>query len=242
MELELLTLSLAALAGVLTMLNPCVLPLLPVVASAAMARSTAGLIALAMGMSFAFTAGGTLLASTGRTLVPDGDAIRFFAAALMLAIGILLVSIRAQAGFSYATAGIADRAQRAMSRIQPGNVGGQFGVGTLLGLVWTPCVGPTLGAAVLLAHQGERLAEVGVVMAVFSLAAVTPLVLIGLGSRSWFMRNRDKAMRYGAAGRRLLGYGLLAIGLLVLTGGDKWLETWVLDHAPAWLIDLTTRY
>jgi len=44
----------------------------------------------------------------------------------------------------------------------------------------------------------------------------------------------------GKRGKQLLGLALLAIGIAILTGADKPFEAWALDHAPAWLIDLTT--
>lgn len=237
-----MTLSLAALAGVLTMLNPCVLPLLPVVVSAALARSPAGLLALAVGMTIAFTGTGTVFASSGRLLGLEAEIMRLTAAVLMVVIAALLLSSQLQYGFARATLGMASGAQRLLSWIKPEGAGGQFSIGLLLGLVWAPCIGPTLGAAIVLAARGEQLAEVAVVMAVFSFAAVVPLVLVGLASRAGFARNRERAMRFGRTGRLLMGYGLLAIGLLILTGGDKWLEALILDYAPNWLVDLTTRF
>ncbi|MCA1798250.1 MAG: sulfite exporter TauE/SafE family protein [Xanthomonadaceae bacterium] len=242
MEWGLATLGLAALAGLLTMLNPCVLPLLPVVASAAMARSAAGLLALAGGMSVTFAVAGTALAATGQVVGLEGDTLRLTAAVLMVLVGLLLVSAPLQRAFARATAGIADFGHAALARFQPEGAGGQFAAGALLGLVWTPCIGPTLGAAIALAAQGEALPQVAAVMVVFSLFAVLPLAAIGFASRVGFQRHRATAAGFGRTGRTLMGYGLLAIGLLVLTGGDKVLETLVLDHAPDWLIDLTTRY
>lgn len=62
-------------------------------------------------------------------------------------------------------------------------------VGLLLGIVWAPCIGPTLGAAIALASQGEALASVAIVMVIFSLGAVIPLIAIGLLSRQFFREN-----------------------------------------------------
>ena len=68
-----------------------------------------------------------------------------------------------------------------------------------------------------------------------------PLVGVGLASRAGFARRREGALRVGAAGKAFMGWGLLAIGLLVLTGADKQLESLLLDYAPDFLIDITTR-
>lgn len=242
MDIGLVTFGLAALAGLLTVLNPCVLPILPIVLGAATTSSRTGLFTLAAGMALAFAVTGTLLASSGLLLGVDGDTLRMAAAALMLSAGLLLVSTRLQGWFSRVTAGLPGLGDAAIARLDPDRPGHQFATGALLGLVWMPCVGPTLGAAIALASLGEALPQVALVMSVFALAAVIPLVAVGLASRAGFARRRKGALRFGSAGKSLMGWGLLAIGVLVLTGGDKWLETLLLDHAPEFLIDLTTRF
>jgi cytochrome c-type biogenesis protein len=242
MEAGLVTLGLAGLAGLLTVLNPCVLPLLPMVLGAATAKSRVGLFALAAGMALTFTITGTSLAASGQLLGLEGDLLRLLAAALMISIGLLLLSARLQERFARAAGPVANFGHVAISKLNPDATRSQFAVGALLGLVWTPCVGPTLGAAIALASMGEALSQVALVMAVFALAAVAPLVAVGLASRAGFVRRRESALQVGAAGKVLMGWGLLVIGLLVLSGGDKWLETLLLDHAPDWLITLTTRF
>src|SRR5258708_1652562 len=67
---------------------------------------------------------------------------------------------------------------------------GQFGVGLLLGTVWSPCVGPTLGAASVLAAQGKNLGAVALTMLIFGLGAGLPLMLFGSMSRHLFLPCR----------------------------------------------------
>ena len=105
----------------------------------------------------------------------------------------------------------------------------QFGLGLLLGAVWSPCVGPTLGAASILAAKGENLAQVA-------------LMLLGLVSREAMMRWRGRLMDAGRGGKMLLGGLLVVVGLFVATGLDKRLETVLVDASPAWLTELTTRF
>ena len=119
---------------------------------------------------------------------------------------------------------------------------GQFGVGLLLGALWSPCVGPTLGAASLLAAQGQDIARVAVTMLVFGLGAALPLLLLGLLSRETLRRWRDRMLSAGKGGKIALGVVLIATGVLVLTGLDKYLEAIVVDASPDWLTELTTRY
>ena len=78
---------------------------------------------------------------------------------------------------------------------------GQLVVGLVLGLIWAPCVGPTLGAAATLASQGSNLVQVAAVMAVFGMGAGLPLALIGLGSRGAVAKYRGSLLQAGALGK-----------------------------------------
>jgi cytochrome c-type biogenesis protein len=119
---------------------------------------------------------------------------------------------------------------------------GQFALGLLLGAVWSPCVGPTLGAASVLAAKGENLGQVGLTMLAFGVGAGLPLILLGMLSREALMRWRTKLLQAGSRGKMLLGAVLIAAGALVLTGLDKRLEAAAVEAMPAWLTALTTRY
>ena len=114
-----------------------------------------------------------------------------------------------------------------------GGLSGQFLVGLLLGVVWSPCVGPTLGAASILAAKGENLGQVAITMIAFGIGAAVPLIAIGLLSREALSRWRGRLMEAGKGGKALLGALLIAIGLLVATGLDKRLETLLVDASPA---------
>lgn len=242
MELHAITLGLAFLAGLLTTLSPCVLPILPMIAGAATGRSRFGLFALAGGLALSFTLLGVTLAASGQLLGLDERTWRLGAGVLMLAVGLLLVSARLQAGFSRLMAGLGSAGHGAMARIQSDHPASQFLIGMLMGVAWSPCVGPTLGAAIALAAGGSGLAEATVIMATFSAAAVVPLTAAGLATRSLLIRRRERLARLGQIGRLVMGYSLLLIGVLVLSGLDKQLEGWLLDIAPDWFPALTTRF
>ena len=76
-------------------------------------------------------------------------------------------------------------------------LGAQFLLGLLLGAVWSPCVGPTLGAASILAARGENLGEVALTMVAFGIGAAVPLIAIGLLSREALSRWRGRLMEAG---------------------------------------------
>ena len=121
-------------------------------------------------------------------------------------------------------------------------VKGQFVVGLLLGAVWSPCVGPTLGAASVLAAQGKDLGQVAIVMVAFAVGAALPLLLLGLVSRDVMLRWKERLLRAGQGGKAILGVLLVAIGFLILTGLDRELEAFLVNISPMWLTQLTTRF
>ena len=120
--------------------------------------------------------------------------------------------------------------------------GGPFGLGVLMGAIWAPCVGPTLGAASVLAAQGENLLEVTLTMILFGIGSALPLLLLGLLSREVLMRWRGKMLSLGGGLKSFLGLLLVVSGFLVLSGYDKQAEAYLVETSPDWLTELTTRF
>ena len=79
-------------------------------------------------------------------------------------------------------------------------------------------------------------------MTVFGLGAAAPLLALAYGSRQAVLGRRDGLKRLATLAKPVLGFVLVAVGLLVLTGLDKTLETRLTDVMPEWLLELTTRY
>jgi hypothetical protein len=79
-------------------------------------------------------------------------------------------------------------------------------------------------------------------MAVFGIGASVPMLLIGSLSRATLLRVRGSLNTAGKRGKQVLGVALLLVGVLILSHTDRRLEAWLLDHSPAWLTALTTRY
>lgn len=229
---------LAFVAGTLSVLSPCVLPLLPIVIGAALQQHRHGPLALAAGLVVSATATGLFFASLGFTLDVDRDRARALAAALMAVAGVILLVPALQRALARLVAPVADAASGLAARV-PAGLGGQAILGALLGFVWTPCTGPTLGAAITLASRSESLARAGFVMLAFSVGAVVPVLAIAYGSRRALMGGSGLA-RLAAIGNPVMGTLLLLVGALAVTGADKRIEAWLLNHMPEWIIALTT--
>ena len=230
------------LAGMLTVLSPCVLPLLPLVLGGAAAAHRWGVAAMAAGLVVAFVAVGLFVATIGFSIGLDADWFRTLSAVLLAATGLVLLSGALQRRVALAGSGVGAAGHRLMARIAPDGLAGQFAIGLILGAVWSPCVGPTLGAASLLAAQGQDIGAVGAIMAAFAVGIAVPLVLIAALSRAALLRWRGGLGQAGRIGKYLLGGGSLLVALAVLTGADRALETILVNASPGWLIDLTTRF
>ena len=236
------TYGLGYLAGVLTLLSPCVLPLVPIVVATALAAHRLGPYALALGLTISFTAVGVFVAVLGASLGLDQAFFRNIAAFILIAFGILLLSTRLQERVATAASGLSAAGDGFISRLSLDGLAGQFVIGMVLGVVWSPCVGPTLGAATTLASQGQNLAQISLLMVIFGLGAGTPLVALGSVSRATMVRLRGRMLSAGKLGKSVLGTILVLLGVAILSGFDKAFEAWVVGIYPDWLNDLTTRY
>ncbi|CAL80316.1 putative cytochrome c-type biogenesis protein; putative membrane protein [Bradyrhizobium sp. ORS 278] len=235
-----LALALAFVAGLLSILSPCVLPLVPIVLGAAASAHPRGALALAGGLALSFTGLGLFIALAGNGLGLDAGAFRLVAAVLMLVIGVVLLVPSWQAQFAVAGGPVQRWADRHSQGFASSGAGGQFLIGLLLGAVWSPCVGPTLGAASLLAAQGRDLVRVTLTMLAFGLGAGLPLILLGLLSRTTMMRLRARLLSAGKLGKMLMGAAFVGLAAAILSGADKQLEAWLVEQSPAWLTTLTT--
>lgn len=228
MTVGLSSIPLAWAAGVLGVLSPRVWPLVPIVMTSAASAGVAGAWMLGLGLSLSFALAGTVLV------------VRYFGATLL-----------ALAGAVLAVPALADRTSTRLSMLS-GRLGmtwplasynprlpaAQFGVGALLGLVWLPCVGPTLGAAVALASLGRDMLVAFVVMFAFGAGTASALLFAGVACRGVLSRWRPGMLHNAERSKKFLGALLLLLGVMVLTSADKLLETLALRVPPGWVFGL----
>lgn len=226
-------------AGLLTLINPCVVPVLPIVLAGALQASRYGPLALATGMSLSFVLLGMAVTTFGYTIGLTPDTIAQAGAVLMMIFGAILLIPQFSMAFSTATAGVAARADSGMDQLDQTSLRGQFLGGLLLGAVWSPCVGPTLGGAISLASQGESLGRAALIMVFFALGVSTLILGLGYGARS-ALQSRQALMRSLATkARPAMGVIFLFTGLALFFNLHHAIEAWLVNALPVWLIDLS---
>jgi cytochrome c-type biogenesis protein len=242
MNFGLPTYGLGLLAGALSTLSPCVLPLVPVLIASAVNAHRRGPLALGIGLALSFTLVGVLLASFGASLGLDPDTFRTAGGVVLAIFGLILLVPKFQDLTARAAGTLSNSGNQLLARMTFEGLAGQFLVGVLLGVVWSPCVGPTLGAATTLASQGRDLGQIALLMLLFGIGAAAPLILLGSLSRATLLKVRGRLARAGRYGKQLFGLVMLGLGVLIATGADKSLEAWILDRTPDWLTAITTKY
>ena len=226
-------------AGLLTLINPCVLPILPIILATSVQTHRHGPLAVAAGMSVSFVALGMLLTVLGRSLGINEDTIVWAGAFAMIGFGLILLVPKFSAGFATATAGFASGADAKIDTIERNGLGGQFLTGALMGAVWSPCIGPTLGAAIGLASQGENLIFATFIMLFFALGVSTIIVALGYGARSVIMQRREWMQAVAEKSRPIMGGVFVLVGISILFHLPRYAEAWAIEHLPPWLIDFS---
>ena len=138
------TLGLSFVAGALSTLSPCVLPILPIVLASAASEHWLAPAALAGGLALSFTAIGLFVATLGFAIGLDGDVFRIIVALLLVVIGIVLAAPSLQERFSVAASPLGNWVNR-FGGFSSAGISGQFAAGLLLGAVWTPARGRRSG-------------------------------------------------------------------------------------------------
>lgn len=235
-------LGLSLAAGSLTTLSPCVFPLLPLVVGGALQGHRAAPLAMGVGMATSFALIGLLVGTLGDAVGLTGEGVRSAGGVLLLLFGLVMLVPALDARFSRLMTPLATSAQSAGSRLNGASLLGALALGGLLGLVWSPCSGPLLGTALALVASEGGAGRGALILGLFGVGAAVPLVAAAYASRAGFGRVRGWVVGHSARVKQIFGVVLLAIGLAILSGFDKQLETRVNDWLPdSWLL-WVTRY
>jgi cytochrome c-type biogenesis protein len=229
---------LAYLAGLATLLNPCVLPLLPIVAASALQDNRFGPIYLAVGLGLASTLVGFTLTVFGNVIGLDQGALTQIGAVLLIVFGAVMLMPARLSPF-VAMAGVAARGQGLSMRLA-GSPAANFGAGAALGVAWSPCIGPTMGAAIALAATGQDLTWAGAIMAAYGAGIASLMIALAYGGRAVVQRRKGRLQAMAPIALQLFAVTAIGLGLMLLTHAHIALEIWLIRIMPDWVLALST--
>lgn len=232
----------AYIAGVLTLINPCVLPILPIVLASSTQGNRHGPVAMALGMSLTFVILGLFILVVGASLGITDQTMLTVGALAMIGFGVVLLVPQFSERFALATSGVSSGANAQLDAIEGNGLRQQFVGGALLGAVWSPCVGPTLGGAISFASQGQSLLWSATIMLFFAAGVSTVIIALGYGTGEAIRARRDLMRTLAARSRPLMGAVFVLVGLMLLTRTHHVIEAYLLDVLPGWLIDLSVKF
>jgi cytochrome c biogenesis protein CcdA/thiol-disulfide isomerase/thioredoxin len=221
----LVLLGIAFLAGIVTAISPCVLPVLPILlAGSAASTDRRRPFAIVAGLVVSFTtftlAGAALLSALG---LPE-DLLRNIAIAALLVLAASLLSQR--------VAWALERPFLFLTRRRVGHDSNGFVIGLSVGLVFVPCAGPVLAAVTALAASGEVTFRIVLVTTAYAVGAALPMLAIAVGGQR--LGSGMKAVRtHAATARRVAGVVVGVTALAIAFGADQRFTTSVPGYTAA---------
>lgn len=221
-----LSLGLALLGGVLTVLSPCVLPILPIIVGRSLQSHRYGPIALVLGLISGFALAGSLLGITASWLTHLSSWLRTGAIALLLIAGLLAVFPT----WSYRLLSYLPQGQ--WSQKPRVGLAGEFWLGTQLGLLWTPCAGPVLGSILVLAAVDHQVGGAFGLLLLYGIGSALPLLVFGYGGR-YFSRRLLSLRAHGGLLQRVGGAIVVSTAIAILLGWDVKIQLWFAPLFPS---------
>jgi cytochrome c biogenesis protein CcdA/thiol-disulfide isomerase/thioredoxin len=209
---------LAYLAGVLTIVSPCILPVLPFVLTRVGRPFRRGGLPMLVGMALAFAAVASLASFAGGWAVALNSHVRTLALALLALFGLALLFPSLSARLTAPLVALGDRLSRSADQ-RPAIKGSSLAASPLLGvatgLLWAPCAGPVLGLILTGAALGGPSVTTSLLLLAYAAGAATSLAAaLLIGGRL------TKVLGFGDGLRRVLGAGVVAGALAISLGLD----------------------
>ena len=227
----------ALVAGVLSFLSPCVLPIVPPYLAymggismgemqsdrAAQRRVMLPAIFFVLGLSTVFLFLGFAASAFGAFFLQNADWFNTASGIIVMIFGAHFIGVY--------RIGFLDRDLRMDAGDRGGSAFGAYVLGLAFAFGWTPCIGPQLGAILSLAAGEASMARGTTLLAVYALGLGIPFLLVAAffprltGVMGWMKRHMERI-------ERLMGLMLWTIGLLMLTGGFSSFSYWLLEMFP----------
>ena len=234
----LLLLPIAFISGILTVFSPCVLPILPVVLTSGIDGNTRRIKGVIAGLILSFTVFTLILATIVRALGVPVDTVRLIAVVLLIFFAISLIFPEGWQKIQT----LSEKYWRFKPiRYKNSGFGGGFFTGVSLGIVWTPCVGPVVGAVATLAAVNSFSLSAVFIALVYALGTGLPLYFIAKGGskasqKLSFVKKENQKIR------QIFGIIILATALFIWSGADRALQAWTLNTLPESWTQLATTF
>jgi cytochrome c-type biogenesis protein len=211
--------------GLLTILSPCVLPVIPLILGRSFRSHRLGPVMLVLGLVSGFAAIGSLLGVASSWFVGLTNLLRNVAVGLLFGLGVLAIFPKLSYWvMSYLQFG------KTWEPKTPG-LWSEFWIGTQLGLLWSPCAGPALGSILVLAAVKHQVLGALALLTVYGLGAGIPLLAIAYSSRHIGNSSR-RLLPYAGALQRIGGLMMAGTAIAIVFGWDVELQLWLAPLFP----------
>jgi cytochrome c-type biogenesis protein len=224
-EISPLTFGFALGGGLLTILSPCVLPVIPLILGRSFRSHRLGPVMLVLGLVSGFALIGSLIGVASSWFVGFANLLRHVAVGLLFGLGVLAVFPELSYRLSSSL-----RFGKSWEPKTPG-LWSEFWIGTQLGLLWTPCAGPALGSILVLAAVKHEVLGALALLTVYGLGAGIPLLAIAYSSRHVSNSSR-RLLPYAGTLQRMGGILIAGTAIAILLGWDVQVQLWLAPWFP----------
>ena len=229
------------LAGVLTIFSPCILPMVPFVVRSSFQKNKLGPIFLAIGVALSFSLSTFVIATSGQLIGLTPDKLKILSGVFLLIASLLFIFPKTIDSISKLLAPINNKIQSA-SVTKDSNKNPlflEFLNGLFLGPIWAPCSGPTLAIIIgIIINTPETKSSI-LLLAIFSIGSILPILLISYGAKSFVAKIQKTTLENSHKTKVVLGIFCALMAILILTGYDKVLETFILSILPDFITNLS---
>lgn len=225
----------AFLGGIITILSPCILPILPIVLSGSITGGKRRPMGVVTGFILSFTFFTLFLSAIVRATGLSADALRMLAVVIIAFFGISLLVPALQKATEKLFSRLTSLAPK--QNTQDGYLSGVL-VGMSLGLLWTPCVGPILASIITLAATSSVGLNAVIITLSYAIGTAIPLLAITMGERTlltkhpWLLKNTGTI-------QKAFGVLMLLTALAIFNSWDRKFQTYILETFPSYGTGLT---
>lgn len=234
-----LLLGFAFLAGIFTVLSPCILPILPAILSAGTLQGRLRPLGIIIGLICSFTFFTLSLTAIVHATGLSPNLLRYAAILLIFLFGLIMIFPRLSNWFAALTAPIATLGQHLQGKSSTGFIGGMI-FGLALGLLWTPCAGPILAAiTTLVATHAINLLTVLMTLS-YSVGAGIPMFLIAYGGSRIIQSSRFLS-QHAEGIRQVFGVLMILVATVLFFHWDMMLEQKLSQYLPSSMVENNTK-